>query len=169
MSDYVKLQAERAKEIYPELSEEELRELNEIAEEIMELQREITGSIKANGLDEICRVCDGECCTREYERNIFDEYYFIMALVGFSDEVRMEIMETAECINFSPRCMYLGEDGCRIAEDSRPFKCKIWFCDSRYSMIKIQIEFHDRLLELYEDFKRVVDKHSSLHNISCAN
>jgi len=169
----MKLQAKNAREICDELTDEKREELKGIAEKIIELQGEITNAIKVHGIDKICGgLCKGECCAQKHEKNIFDEYYFVMALVAFSDNVRQEVMETAECLNFSPRCIYIGEDGCRIAEDSRPHLCKIWFCGSDRKMIEIGDEFNDKIYDLYQDFREVVDvaiADGSLHNISCAN
>ena len=173
MSHFVKSQAEAAQEICGMLTDEQRDKLKEVASRIMVLQSEITEAIKVNGIDKICgEVCRGECCSQKHEQNIFDVNYFIMALVAFSTEVRQEIMETAECLNLSPRCMYLGEEGCRIGDDSRPFLCKIWFCGSDRKMIDIQNEFNGRFLDLIKEFEEVINGsivYDSLHNISCTN
>lgn len=158
MSYYVKEQAVEAKKIYESLSDEQVIELGRIGKEIIEVQRQITVSINEKGLGNYCGIsCGSECCMQKHEVNIFDPYYFVLALVAFSDEVRREVMETAECFNLSPRCMYLDDDGCRIAEDSRPYTCKIWFCGSKQRMIDIIKEFHGRFTKLFQDFRAVVD------------
>ncbi len=159
MGDFVKQQVEKGKEIYESLSYEKLAKLRILAAEIVAVQSDITSSINESGVGDVCRRCEGECCAEKHKDNIFDEYYFVFALIVLKGEVREEIMEVAKCLNMTPKCQFMGfADGCIIPDYARPHKCKEWFCVSTYEMIQIQHMFNDRLFDVFKIFREEVDR-----------
>lgn len=158
MSDFIKQKAERSQQMHDSLDAEQRNRLAVIAAKIVEVQREITDEIKKFGINEICRICDGECCESQKEKNIFNEEYFLFLLLSLSDEVREEIMLTAKCISLSPQCMFFYHNGCTIPENFRPYKCKIWFCGSNRKMIEIEERFHPRLYDLFKELKDIANE-----------
>ncbi|KAF0215745.1 MAG: hypothetical protein FD174_3991 [Geobacteraceae bacterium] len=137
---------------YAALSPLFLAGFRERTEAIKSCKNAIHAFAEAMNGREVCAVCQGECCvTGKHHFTVID------LLVYLASERQL----------FEPRfergrCPYLGENGCLMEPEYRPFNCVTFNCERvQGPMASLEIErFHAmerELLAMYKELEELFD------------
>lgn len=69
----------------------------------------------------VCPECTSVCCINRHSRHTFDDMVYLAARGAHIPP------STAERDDSAP-CHFLGDGGCRISRDVRPYRCTWYFC-----------------------------------------
>lgn len=140
------------REAYAALSPRLKDRLNECATAIRSCKKTLHLIGEGAGAGKICARCGGECC------NLGKNHLTVVDLLVYFNEGKTIFTPAFE----RSICPYLGEKGCRMGPEYRPYNCVTFVCErvedllaplekERYYVIE------NELRGLYEDLKQMFD------------
>ena len=103
----------------------------------------------AGGL-KICANCDGACCSRGRHHLTLTN---VLAYLLYEDLPPVP--------DFNRSCPYLGDSGCRLKVDGRPYNCITFFCDQLEGQLsqeqRVQLRTLDRSLR--REYQAVAERY----------
>lgn len=117
---------------------------------IGKIQLELDQLFRIAGGLKTCANCDGACCSRgRYHLTLTNVLAYLL------DE------DVPPVPDFSSSCPYLGDSGCRLKIDGRPYNCITFFCDQLERRLSQEQRVQLRALDccLRREYQAVADRY----------
>ena len=140
------------REAYAGLSPQLKAQLNKFATSIRSCKQILHLIVEGAGAEKICERCGGECCNRG------KNHLTVVDLL-----VHLNEGETIVNPVFEQRiCPYLGEKGCQMVPEYRPYNCVTFICEQVEDLLtplekKRYYAMESKLRAHYEDLKLLFD------------
>ncbi|MBA4337031.1 hypothetical protein C0416_04660 [bacterium] len=145
-----------AKKIYDEMDNLQRNVVGEFVIPIVNIQMQINELAEAAKSGEVCKNCEGGCCTNgiEYELEIEE---FLYAISRMTEEELKKVYETVKTPHAHSQCSFVGEDGCVIPKNVRPINCKAFHCKEIPGGLDIMGGYGKQLRTAYTHYLETLD------------
>jgi hypothetical protein len=140
------------------LDESDRQWLKDRLDTIAAIQLDLDNLFQEAGGVRACAVCDGACCgCGRHHVTLTNLLAYLLA-----DDV-------PPAPDFSKTCPYLGESGCRLPVDRRPYNCITFFCEQLEENLSVEDRQQLRLLDrqLRRAYQSLAERYpsASLHGL----